>query len=230
MTGSRLKIGALLFEQIEQLDFTGPFEVLSRIPGAVFYSIAKTKAPIRDAKGLILTPEHTLDEAPQMDVLVVPGGVGVNALMEDEDVLEFIRNQAAGAKIVLSVCTGTLVCGAAGLLQGRKATTHWASHHFLKEFGARPVKERVVLDGNLVTASGVTSGIDGALTVAALLGGDEVAQKIQLYLEYSPEPPFSSGSPETAPTDVLAALRESMDELTRKREEIIRRVSARRRS
>jgi cyclohexyl-isocyanide hydratase len=227
MSPTPLHIGGLLFEQVEQLDFTGPFEVLSRLPGAVFYAVAKTKTPIRDAKGLILTPEYTLNEVPQLDVLVVPGGVGVNTVMEDEAVLEFTRRQAAGARIVLSVCTGALICGAAGLLHGRKATTHWASHHLLKELGARAVKERVVMDGNLVSAAGVTSGIDGALAVAALLCGDEVGQRLQLYLEYSPEPPFASGSPETAPEDVLKVLQAEIGPVVAERAEIIRRVMAR---
>ncbi len=227
MSDSHLYIGALLFEQMDQLDFTGPFEVLARVPDSVFYTIGKTTTPIRDARGLLLTPERTLADVPQLDALVVPGGNGVNALMEDEEVLNFLRRQAAGVKILFSVCTGTLVCGAAGLLQGRKATTHWASHHLLKEFGARPVKERVVMDGNLVSASGVTSGIDGALTVAALLRDDDVAQKIQLYLEYSPQPPFSSGTPETAPADVMAAMLADMGSLLGEREEIARRAGAR---
>ena len=119
-----LQIGAVLFPQMDQADFTGPFEVLSRLPNSQFHILAKERMPIRDAKNLILTPEETLQDAPQLDLLLVPGGAGVNALMEDEEVLDFLRRQAAGARVVLSVCTGALVCGAAGLLKGRRATTH----------------------------------------------------------------------------------------------------------
>jgi len=222
-----LEIGALLFPRMDQADFTGPFEVLSRVPNSRFHILAKGKTPIRDAKNLILTPEETLKDAPQLDLLVVPGGAGVNALMEDEVVLNFIRRQAAGAKVVMSVCTGALVLGAAGLLKGRRATTHWASHHFLQHFGAKPEDARVVVDGNLVTTSGVTAGYDGALRVAALLRGDQVAKQIQLYLEYAPEPPFHCGTPRTASLEVLQAAQKSIQELMRQRSEIIMRVAKR---
>ena len=222
-----LQIGAILFEKMDQTDFTGPFEVLSRVPDSTFHVIGKDRAPIRDTKGLILTPEVAFEEAPPLDLLVVPGGFGVNALMEDETVLAFVRAQAAGAQIILSVCTGALVCGAAGLLKGRRATTHWASHHLLEYFGAIPVQERVVIDGNFVSAAGVTAGFDGALQVAALLRGDSAAQEIQLALEYAPEPPFTSGSPGTAPPEVLAAAREALREVTEARREIAERVAHR---
>jgi cyclohexyl-isocyanide hydratase len=224
---SHLDIGAILFAKMDQTDFTGPFEVLSRIPDSTFHVIGRDKAPIRDTKGLILTPEMTFEEAPPLALLVVPGGFGVNALMEDETVLSFLRKQAAGARMILSVCTGALVCGAAGLLQGRRATTHWASHHLLSYFGAIPVDQRVVVDGNFVSAAGVTAGFDGALTVAALLRGDRAAQEIQLSLEYAPEPPFASGSPETAPPEVLAAARAALREVTEARREIAERVAER---
>jgi cyclohexyl-isocyanide hydratase len=224
---ARFHIGGLIFPRVDQTDFTGPFEVLSRLPDAVFHVVGKGRTPVRDAKDLILTPEETLTEAPQLDVLLVPGGAGVNALLEDDEVLGFVRSQAAGARYVLSVCTGALVCGAAGLLRGRRATTHWASFHLLQLFGAIPVQERVVADGNLVTTAGVTAGFDGALRVAALLCGDRVAQEIQLSLEYAPEPPFTSGSPETAPADVLKAARESLQPVVDERLAIIRRIAAR---
>jgi cyclohexyl-isocyanide hydratase len=222
-----LQIGAILFPKMDQTDFTGPFEVLSRLPDSTFHVIGKDKAPVRDAKGLILTPEESFDEAPQLDLLVVPGGFGVNALMEDETVLSFIRQQAAGAKMVLSVCTGALVCGAAGLLKGRRATTHWASHHLLGYFGAIPVHERVVIDGSFVSAAGVTAGFDGALTVASILRGEQVAEEIQLSLEYAPEPPFDSGRPETAPPEVLDAAREALRPVTEARLDIAKRVAER---
>ncbi len=146
-------------------------------------------------KGLRLTPDATLAEAPQLDVLHVPGGYGQEALMDDDETLDWVRRQAAGARYVLSVCTGALICGAAGLLQGRRATTHWSAFHLLPLFGAAPVDERVVIDGNMVFAAGVTAGIDGALALAALLRGDDAARAIQLYLQYAPEPPFDSGTP-----------------------------------
>ncbi len=221
-----LSIGGLVFEEMDQADFTGPFEVLSRVPDSSFQVIGKTKEPVHDVKGLILTPTLALSEAPQLDVLLVPGGNGVNALMEDEEVLCFLRNQAAGSKIVLSVCTGALLCGAAGLLKGRRATTHWASHGLLSLFGALPVDARVVEDGSLVTAAGVTSGIDAALRVAAMLRGDAVAQRIQLYMQYAPEPPFDSGSPESAPAAIVEASRASMSELLKARAEIAKRAAA----
>ena len=147
--------------------------------------------------------------------------------MDDEEVLDWIRRQAAGAKIVFSVCTGALLCGAAGLLKGRNATTYWAALRLLPYFGATPVEERVVVDGNLVCAAGVTAGIDGALKVAAILRGDKAAETIQLYMQYAPEPPFDAGSPDTAPADVTAAVRASSAEIMARREATARRVAAR---
>src|SRR5579863_8461366 len=152
-----LKIGGLLFPRLDQADFTGPFEVLSRISNSTFYVLGKSTAPVTDAMGLILTPQMTLAEAPQLDLLLVPGGAGVNEVMEDGALLEFIRKQAAGAKFVLSVCTGALLCGAAGLLKGRRATTHWASFDLLKHFDAIPINARFIEDGNLLSTSGVTA-------------------------------------------------------------------------
>ncbi|HEX3526401.1 MAG TPA: DJ-1/PfpI family protein [Thermoanaerobaculia bacterium] len=222
-----MKIGAILFPRMDQTDFTGPFEVLSRVPESTFYVLGKDKTPIRDAKGLILTPEMTLAEAPQLDLLVIPGGFGVNALMEDDEVLAFVRAQAAGARLLLSVCTGALICGAAGLLRGRRVTTHWASHHLLAEFGAIPVDQRVVVDGNYVSTAGVTAGFDGSLTAVSLLCGQRTAEEIQLYLEYAPEPPFHSGTPATAPPEVLDAARKGLRETTEARLAIVRRVVAR---
>lgn len=219
-----LIVGGIVFEEMDQADFTGPFEVLSRLPDSVFHVIGKTNGPVRDIKGLILTPTLSFAQAPRLDVLLVPGGNGVNALMEDEEVLCFLRNQAAG--IVFSVCTGALVCGAAGLLRGKRATTHWASHDLLRFFGAVPVDARVVVDGPLVTAAGVTSGIDAALRLVAILRGDQVAQKIQLYLQYAPEPPFDAGTPESAPAAIVDATRASLSELLQARAEIAKRAAA----
>ncbi|WP_406701126.1 DJ-1/PfpI family protein [Singulisphaera sp. Ch08] len=212
---------------MDQIDFTGPFEVLSRVPNATVHVLWKEKTPFRDIKGLILTPEGTLAAAPPLDVLVVPGGPGQQALMEDETVLSFIRDRAARAQYVFSVCTGALVCGAAGLLKGVRGTTHWGSFDLLKYFGAIPVNERVVLDGKHLSAAGVTAGIDGALRLAALLRGDRAAQEIQLAIEYAPEPPFHSGTPSTAPPEVLDSARAGMRMLTKSRLETARRIAAR---
>ncbi len=224
---THLQIGSLLFEGLDQIDLTGPFEVLAQIPNATYRLYARTTAPVRDMRGLRLTSDAALSEAPQLDVLHVPGGIGQQALMEDAAVLDWLRRQAAGARCVFSVCTGALLCGAAGLLKGRRATTHWASFHLLPFFGAIPVNERVVVDGNLVCAAGVTAGIDGALRLAAELRGDAAAQAIQLYMVYAPEPPFDSGTPETAPAALVERTRASLRTLTAQREETARRVAAR---
>ena len=224
---THLQIGSLLFEGIDQIDLTGPFEVLSRIPNATYRIYGKTTDPVRDLKGLRLTPDAALADAPQLDVLHVPGGWGQEALMEDDDVLGWIRRQAEGAHSVFSVCTGALLCGAAGLLKGRRATTHWASFHLLPFFGAIPVNQRVVVDGNWVFAAGVTAGIDGALRLAAELRGDEAAKAIQLHMVYAPEPPFNSGTPETAPAAVLEQARRSVRGITAQREESARRAAIR---
>jgi cyclohexyl-isocyanide hydratase len=223
---THLQIGSLLFEGLDQIDLTGPFEVLSRIPNSTYRLYGKTADPVRDLKGLRLTPDGAIADAPQLDVLHVPGGFGQEALMEDEQVLGWIRQQAAGARMVFSVCTGALLCGAAGLLRGRRATTHWASFHLLPLFGAIPVNERVVLDGNWVFAAGVTAGIDGALRLAAELRGDDAARAIQLYMVYAPEPPFDSGTPETAPSAILNQARQSVAAITAQREATARRVAS----
>jgi cyclohexyl-isocyanide hydratase len=224
---THLQIGSLLFEGVDQIDLTGPFEVLSRIPNSTYRIYGKTAEPVRDLKGLRLTPDAALADAPRLDVLHVPGGFGQEALMEDAEVLGWIRRQASGARSIFSVCTGALLCGAAGLLRGRRATTHWASFHLLPFFGAIPVNQRVVVDGNWVFAAGVTAGIDGALRLAAELRGDEAAQAIQLYMAYAPEPPFNSGTPETAPAAILDHARQSVRGITARREETARRAATR---
>ncbi len=224
---THLQIGSLLFKGVDQIDLTGPFEVLARIPNATYRIYGKTAAPVRDLKGLQLTPDAAIADAPQLDVLHVPGGFGQEALMDDAEVLDWIKQQAAGAHSIFSVCTGALICGAAGLLQGRRATTHWASFHLLPYFGAIPVNERVVVDGNWVFAAGVTAGIDGALRLVAELRGEAAAQSIQLYMVYAPEPPFNSGTPETAPAAILAQAQDAVAGITAKREETARRVASR---
>src|SRR5271169_3446541 len=225
--GVHLHIGSLLFEGVDQIDLTGPFEVLSRIPNSTYRIYGKTAEPVRDLKGLRLTPDATLAEAPPLDVLHVPGGFGQEALMDDAEALGWIRQQAEGACAIFSVCTGALLCGAAGLLKGRRATTHWASFHLLPYFGAIPVNERVVVDGAWVFAAGVTAGIDGALRLAAELRGDDAARTIQLYMVYAPEPPFDSGTPETAPAAILAQARQSVAGITAQRETTARRIANR---
>ncbi|MCS7482463.1 DJ-1/PfpI family protein [Umezawaea endophytica] len=224
---THLRIGSLLFEGLDQIDLTGPFEVLSQIPDSTYQVYAKTTEPVRDIHGLRLTADAVLADAPALDVLHVPGGFGQEALMEDEEVLDWIRAQAGGAVAVFSVCTGALLCGAAGLLKGRRATTHWSAFHLLPYFGAIPVDERVVVDGSWVFAGGVTAGIDGALRLAAELRGVEVAQGIQLAMQYAPEPPFDSGTPRTAPPAVLDRARRTVEDITARRERTARRVAQR---
>ena len=221
------EIGFLLFPRLTQLDLTGPYEVLSRLPGARVRLLWKTTDPVRADTGMGLLPDTTLAECPQLDLVCVPGGPGVAALMEDPEVLDFLRRQATRARWVTSVCTGALVLGAAGLLRGKRATTHWASHDFLASLGATPVQARVVRDGNLLTGGGVTAGIDFALAVAAEIAGPEVAQAIQLQIEYAPAPPFAAGTPETAPAGVLANARQRGAGMRAEREALVSRVAAR---
>lgn len=225
MPTEHLVIGGLIFPGIDQADFTGPFEVLSRTPDSEFLVVAQTLEPVIDVQGLILTPQVTMAECPALDVLLIPGGTGVNSLMEDHVILDFIRHQAAGARLVLSVCTGALLCGAAGLLQGRRATTHWASHQFLAAFGAEPVDARVVVDAPFVFAAGVTSGLDGALQAVALLRDTATAQGIQLYLEYSPQSCLPGGTPATSPAEVVATTRAMLQPTIDARAAIVRRIT-----
>ena len=206
MSKSQFVFGCLVYPQQDQIDFTGPFEVLSRIPGSTVHVISNDGEPIRDVKGLILTPEMRISDAPPLDLLLVSGGSGQRALMEDDEILSFIRRQDESGRYVFSVCTGALLCGAAGILRGRRATTHWASWDLLHYYGGIPERARVVVDGNLISTAGVTAGLDGALTVAAMLCGQRVAEEIQLDIEYAPDPPFESGTPESALPEVVKAL------------------------
>ncbi|OLF75384.1 thiamine biosynthesis protein ThiJ [Maricaulis sp. W15] len=199
-------IGFLLFDDLTQLDFTGPLQVLTRIPGAKVHLVARAAGPVRTDCGPFILADTSFQDCPQLDLICVPGGWGVDAAMEDAATLAFLRRQAEGAQFITSVCTGTFVLGAAGLLAGRKATTHWRYHSALSRFGAEPVRERVVRDGNLFTGGGVTAGIDFALTIVKELYGDGVAQAVQLGLEYDPHPPVDSGTPEKASAPVLDAV------------------------
>ncbi len=223
----QIAVGSLVFDGLDQLDLTGPFEVLSRLPGATHKLYARTLNTVRDTRGLRILPDATLGDAPQLDILHVPGGPGQQALMQDDVVLDWLRAQAGAARRVFSVCTGALLLGAAGLLRGRRATTHWSSFHLLPLFGAIPVDERVVTDGNWVYAAGVTAGIDGALRLVADVYGDDLAQQIQLDIAYAPEPPFNSGTPDTAPAEVLIAARAALADLTARREATARGIAAR---
>jgi cyclohexyl-isocyanide hydratase len=188
-----LNIGSLLFEDIDQIDLTGPFEVLSRLPNATHRIYAKSSDPVRDVMGLRIMPDATLAEAPQLDILHVPGGPGQQALMEDEEVLGWLRSQAKGATKVLSVCTGALLFGGAGLIRGKRATTHWASFHLLPCFGAIPVDERVVVDGDWIFAAGATSGIDAAFHLAADLRGVRPPSSSSLRSPTRGSRPFRAG-------------------------------------
>jgi cyclohexyl-isocyanide hydratase len=202
---AHLTIGAFVFPGQDQIDFTGPFEVLSRIPNSTFVVLGKTLEPIRDVKGLVLTPMKTIAEAPELDLLLVPGGLGQQQIMDDQEIIGLIQKQAASGRYIFSVCTGALLCGAAGLLRGRHVTTHWAAKNLLPLYGAIPTDARVVIDGNYVSAAGVTAGLDGALEMVALLRGPEIAEEIQLDIEYAPNPHFHSGTPSTASKSAIDA-------------------------
>jgi cyclohexyl-isocyanide hydratase len=201
-------VGLLLFPDITQLDLTGPYEVFIKFPDAKVHLVWKTRAPVTAGGGMQIIPTATFADCPQLGLLCVPGGTGMNALLNDAETLDFIRRQAKAARYVTSVCTGALVLGAAGLLKGKRAATHWMSREMLSAFGATPVADRVVIDGNIITGGGVTAGIDLALTVAAQAFGPELAQAIQLGIEYDPRPPFDSGSPERADPALVAKVRD----------------------
>jgi cyclohexyl-isocyanide hydratase len=203
-------VGFLLFDDLTQLDFTGPLQVLNRLPDAELALIAKSDGPVRSDCGPFILPNHTLETAPDLDVLCIPGGYGVDAVMQDAAMLDFVRRQAAQAQYITSVCTGAFILGAAGLLQGVRATTHWRYHDHLKAFGAIPVKDRVVHDGRVITGGGVTAGIDFALSVVKEIAGEETAAAIQLSLEYDPAPPLNSGTPELASAEVREAVEARM--------------------
>lgn len=212
-----IHIGMLLYPGLTQLDLTGPFEVLHRIPDAEVHLAWKTREPVFADSKLGLVPTTTLEACPKLDVVFVPGGYGQMALMEDAGVLAFLRAHGQRARYVTSVCTGALVLGAAGLLEGYEAATHWAFMDLLPMFGARPVRRRVVIDRNRITGGGVTAGIDFALRLAAELAGESTAKAIQLGLEYDPEPPFHSGHPDIAEPEIIATVRAHFDDVLKER-------------
>jgi cyclohexyl-isocyanide hydratase len=206
-------IGFLIFPQMTQIDFTEPYEVFARLPDTCVHVVARTADPVRSDRGLVIVPSVTCEQCAPLDVLVVPGGPGTRHVVEDDAALGFLSRQAEQAAYVTSVCTGALVLGAAGLLAGYRATTHWLSMPLLELYDAIPVRERVVVDRNRVTAGGCTAGLDFAFRLAAMLRGETIAQRIQLQLEYNPAPPFNSGSPTTAPQEVIDAVRHAAEPL-----------------
>src|SRR5258706_4173947 len=222
-----LQIGLVLFPRVTQLDFTGPLQVFSSVPGAKVHLIWKRIEPVASDSVLTLTPTITFADCPQLDVICVPGGVGTDDMINDEEMLDSLRRQAKEAKYVTSVCTGSLVLGAAGLLQGYRAATHWTAMDFLREFGATPTKTRVCVDRNRVTGGGVTAGIDFALTLVSIMIDRQTAEAIQLRIEYNPAPPFNAGSPDTSPPEILALMREKIAPAQARRSEAIHRAAAR---
>lgn len=206
--GTGLQIGLLVFPEVTQLDLTGPLQVFSSAPDTHVHLVWKTLEPVRSDSVLTLTPTRTFADCPPLDVICVPGGHGTDALLNDEEVLSFLRRQAEHAKYVTSVCTGSIVLGAAGLLKGYRAATHWSARDALAPLGAHLSEERVCVDRNRVTGGGITAGIDFALTLVSLLIDRRTAEMVQLRMEYNPAPPFTSGSPDTAPPEILAAMRE----------------------
>jgi len=221
------QIGMIIFDGMTNLDFVGPMDVLARVNAAKISVLAKTRNPVTtDANGRVL-PDMTLAEAPDLDMLFIGGGPGSTALMDDAEVLEFLSRRAPSAKLVTSVCTGALVLGAAGLLRGYKAATHWAAMEVLPMLGATPVHERVVIDRNRITGGGVTAGIDFGLTVVANLWGQPMAEMIQLGQEYNPQPPFNAGSPKTASPELVAHFRGMWSKQTADRTAAAKRAAAR---
>ncbi len=201
-----LQIGFILFPNVTQLDFTGPLQVLHRLPDSQVHIISHSLDPVPTDCGLSLVPTTTFDACPPLDLICVPGGFGVEQAMADPVLIAFLKEQAGQARYITSVCTGAFVLGAAGLLKGKQATTHWAYHSLLAEVGAIPTQGRVVRDGRVFTGGGVTAGIDFALTIVAEIAGKAAAQRVQLSIEYDPAPPFVGGSPQTTPGDILAGL------------------------
>ncbi len=207
-----MNIVFVLFDNVTQLDFAGPVQFLSRMPGAKIFVASKGGNAVTTDCGFSILPTTSFANCPQADIICVPGGHGVREAISDSALVDFVRNQAKGATWITSVCTGAFILGAAGLLRDKRATCHWGYTHLLPLFGATHEAARVVRDGNLVTAGGVTSGIDFALELIAMISGEEAARTIQLALEYDPAPPFTGGTPDTAPEQILFNLRERVYE------------------
>ena len=224
---SAFQIGMVIFPGMTSLDFAGPLDVFSRLPDTQVHVLAKELAPVMTDIGLHELPTLRLADAPALDLLFIGGGPGVNALMEDVETIDFFARRAPRARFVTSVCTGALVLGAAGLLRGYRAATHWAAMEVLREFEAIPTAQRVVIDRNRITGGGVTAGIDFGLTVAAELHGTALAQGMQLAMEYAPQPPFDTGSPATAPAELVAAMRARLADSTAARMAAAQRIARR---
>ena len=214
-------IGFVIFPNLTQLDFTGPLQVLSRLPQSATRIVAKSAAPVPSDCGLGLVPTHTFASCPPLDLICIPGGSeGVSDIINDSETIEFVRQKAGAAKYVMSVCTGAFVLGVAGLLKGRRATTHWAYTDLLPLVGATHEKARVVKDDNVITGGGVTAGIDLGLSVIAEIAGETTARRVQLGIEYDPAPPFDSGNPDKAPilkSELLSARYNEFREIYRTR-------------
>lgn len=198
-----MQVNFLLFPALTQLDLTGPYEVLARAPGFEIDLVSPSMEPVRSDRGLTMLPTATFDNAKPCDLLVVPGGPGTDDALVDQRWVDFTARQAAQARYIFGICTGSLLLGAAGLLRGRRAACHWQAREFLSEFGAIPDESRMCVDGNIFTSGGVTSGIDMAIKVVAMMLGDDTAQQIQLQIEYDPEPPFAGGTPRTSPDYIV---------------------------
>jgi cyclohexyl-isocyanide hydratase len=215
-------IGMVLFPNLTQLDLTGPYEVFGTLAKVLL--IAESLAPVKSDNGLVLTPDETFDTSPQVDVLFVPGGRGIYEAIQNNRLQSFLKQQAVNAKYITSVCTGSLVLAAAGLLNGYKATTHWLSLDLLKLFNVEVTEERVVIDRNRITGGGVTAGIDFGLSVVAKIYGENAAKKIQLMMEYDPAPPFNSGSPKTADKKIVEKVMDERKIIQREREQLIKKI------
>ncbi len=220
-------IGMIIFPGMTALDFGGPLEVFGRMPDTQVHVLAKSMDPVKTDLGFLQLPTLRLSEAPKLDLLFIGGGPGTTTLMEDAEVVDFLRTRAPDARWITSVCTGALVLGAAGLLRGYRASTHWAAMGVLPWFGATAVEERVVVDRNRITGGGVTAGIDFGLVVAGILRGEDSARKTQLVLEYDPAPPFQSGSPRTAAPELVQSVRDQLGAGTQARLATAERVATR---
>ena len=221
-----MTIGMVIFPNLTQLDLTGPYEVFGRLPETKVLLIAERLQPVKSDNGLLLTPDTTFETAVQVDVLFVPGGRGIFDAMQNKKLTSFLQRQAENAKYVTSVCTGSLVLAAAGLLNGYKATTHWLSLDLLKLFDVEVVEERVVIDRNRITGGGVTAGIDFGLHVVSKLFNEDVAKEVQLMMEYNPAPPFNAGSPKTADEKIVDRVINSRKEVQQQRAELIKKLIA----
>lgn len=222
-----IHIGFPLFANLTQLDLTGPWEVLTRMPGVRCHLLAHDLDPVASASGLKILPATVFGDCPPLDMICVPGGPGHLGAMEDERLIAFLRRQAPTCRFVTAVCTGSLVLAAAGLLRGYRATTHWGSLHRLAAFGAVPVAQRVVIDRGRITGGGVTAGIDFGLAALAAFAGDSVAREVQLQIEYAPQPPFADGDARTADPAIIEAVRRKTEPYRQRSDEVDARVLAR---